>query len=117
MKPTIIKFNNRKTVDKVFLNKSKLKDLNSLNIEISGITGDSKIFIRPSLCPYYKHLQYNCRILKRHDLIKFVATGDDGIIKIKTHDDRYVKITHESDLFERFKLFTHFKKYELFKST
>ena len=65
-------------------NQSKLKDIGSLNLDIVGLDMNSNIFIRPSLCPYYKTLQFNCRNLKRQGLIKFVRTDNDGYIKIKT---------------------------------
>ena len=70
-------------------NKSKLKDIGSLNLDIVGLDMNSKIFIRPSLCPYYKTLQFNCRNLKRHGPIKFVRTDNDGYIKIKTLKEEF----------------------------
>ena len=60
-KATIIRFNNRKTVDDVFVKKKKLKNLTALNLNLSGLDADSTIYIRPSLCSYYKQLQYNGR--------------------------------------------------------
>ena len=73
---TIVFFENRKIRDAVLKNKSKLKDLTSLNLDIAGLYANSKIFIRPSLCAYYKILQYNYRILKRYGLVKQVRTDD-----------------------------------------
>ena len=57
-KPTIVKFASRKTVVAVFKNKSKLKNLESLNVEIDGLNSDSDIYIRPNLSPYFKTLAY-----------------------------------------------------------
>ena len=54
IKPTIVRFNHRKTVEDINLNKHKLKDISSLKIDITGLTEDSKIYINPSLSKYYK---------------------------------------------------------------
>ena len=109
IKPTIVRFKSRKTVDLIFKNKGKLKDLFTLNIDINGVDDESKIYIRPSLCPYFRTLAYNCRLLKKYNLISFVFTNDDGTLKIKTLNDSYVKIFHESDLTSRFNQFKHFQ--------
>ena len=69
-KPTIVKFASRKTIVAVFKNKSKLKNLESLNVEIDGLNSGSDIYIRPNLSPYFKTLAYNCRLLKRNNLIQ-----------------------------------------------
>ena len=108
-KPTIVKFASRKTVVAVFKNKSKLKNLESLNVEIDGLNNDINIYIRPNLSPYFKTLAYNCRLLKRNNLIERVLTEDDGTLKIKTLHDGYCKIMHESELTKRFPMFRNFK--------
>ena len=54
-KPTIIRFTHRSTVENIFKNKNKPKHLNTLNLDINGLE-DSKIFICPSMCPYFKSL-------------------------------------------------------------
>ena len=51
-KTTIVRFNSRKVVRDVHLNKHKLRNLDELNLEIPGINADSKIFIRASQSPY-----------------------------------------------------------------
>ena len=107
-KPTIIRFTHRSTVENIFKNKNKLKHLNTLNLDINGLEKDSKIFIRPSMCPYFKSLAYNRRILKRNNLIARVITEDDGSLKIKTLQDSYLKITHEKDLLDKFPQFSLF---------
>ena len=101
-KPTIVLFESRKIGDSLMKNTSKLKDIDSLNLDIVGLHMNSKIFIRPSLCPYY--IQFNCRNLKRQGLIKFVRTDNDGYIKIKTLQE----VSHESDLRKLFPLFKQF---------
>ena len=108
VKPTIIRFNNRKTAAAARSNKSKLKDLKSLNLDIDGLTDQSAIYIKPSLCPYYKTLSYNCRLLKRAKLIQNAIVDDEGVIKIKTLSNTYIKINHESELKSRFNEFKDF---------
>lgn len=107
-KPTIVRCKSRKMVEAAFLNKSKLKNLQALNINIVGLTAESKIYLRPSLCPYYKNLAYNCRVLKRNNLIAGVHISDEGTVKIKNFDNEFIKITHERDLISRFPSFVHF---------
>ena len=73
-----------------------------MNLDIEGVEESTEIYLRVSLCPYYKTLEYNCRILKRKKLITNVYTNDEGSIKIKTLDGSFIKISHESDLTCRF---------------
>ena len=82
-KPTIVRFVSRKVVRRIHENKHKLRNLAELDVNIAGLTEDSKIFIRASQCPYYKNLAYNCRLLKREGHISRVYTGKDGRISIK----------------------------------
>ncbi len=108
-KPVIVRFVTRESVRAVHKNKSKLKDLEDLHIDIAGLNGDSRIFIRPSLSPYFNNLAFNCRVLKRKKLIKRAITSNDGRLSIQKNDDSYVKIQHESDLTKIFPDFEHFK--------
>jgi len=81
-------------------NKKKLKNLKDMNIDIPGLHEDSSIYIKASLCPYYKSLAYNCRLLKKDNLISGVLVSDDGIVKINIGDvqnPRFIKIKHESE--------------------
>ena len=57
-KPTIVRFVSRKTVRALHDNKSKLKYLADLNLDIAGLNDESRIFIRASQCPYYKNLSF-----------------------------------------------------------
>lgn len=97
-KTTIVRFNSRKVVRDIHLNKNKLRNLDELNLEIPGINADSKIFIRASQSPYVKNLAYNCRLLKRSNRIAQTITGKDGRLTIKTLDGDFIKIGHEQDL-------------------
>ena len=104
-KPTNIRFISRKTVRDIHANKSKLRNLENLGLQIPGLTDGSQVFIRASQCPYFSNLAYNCRLLKRNNFIKTVFIDKEGRIQIKLVTDEKVKITHEVDLLERFPTF------------
>ena len=108
VKPVIIRLRSRKTVEAAFENKGKLKNLSTLNLDLAGINNESAIYIRPSLCPYYKNLAYNCRQLRKFKQVQNTIVSDDGSVKIKTFDNMYIKITHEKDLTSRFPDFENF---------
>ena len=107
-KPTIVRFHSRKLVRALHENKSKLKDLPNLGIDIPGLQHDSKIYLRASQCPYFKNLSYNCRVLKRNGRIAKVNVGKDGSISVKKLDDSFIKVTHEDTLRENFPDFENF---------
>lgn len=101
-KPTIVALHSRKLVRLIHDNKNKLKDLKDLNIDIPGLHDESRIYIRASQCQYYKNLAYNCRMLKRSELIDSYYTAKDGRISIKSVEGENIKISHESDLLDQF---------------
>ena len=107
-KTTIVRFISRKIVRDIHDNKKKLKDINELDLDLPGLNPDSRIFIRASQSPYVKTLAYNCRLLKRSNLIAHIITGKDGRLTIRTLDGDYVKITHEDDLTSKFPDFGRF---------
>ena len=107
-KPVIIRFRSRKHVRELHDNKSKLKNMSNLNINVAGITEQSRVYIRPSLCRYYRNLSYNCRVLKRNGMIDRVSVANDGKISIKTPDGSYLKVAHQTDLMEKFPRFQRF---------
>ncbi len=107
-KPVIIRFRSRKDVRAIHDNKHKLKDLADLRVNMAGLNQDSRIYIRPSQCSYYKNLSYNCRILKRNNMIERVVTGNDGKITIKPLDGPFIKVAHETDLTKKFPRFQRF---------
>ena len=86
----------------------------SLNINVAGLDENSKIYIKPSLCAYFKLLAFNCRLLKTAGRIAGVLTSDDGTIKIKTLDNRFVKIIHETDLTSGLMTIIYFPFYKIF---
>ena len=107
-KPVIVRFVTRKTVRAIHDKKHKLKYLGDMNLEINGLNEDSRIFLRPSLSPYFNNLSYNCRLLKRKRLIGGVKLSGDGKISVVAADGRHIKVTHESDLTNNFPLFDEF---------
>ena len=109
IKGTIIRFHRRKMRDDVLKNKMKLKKLKDWQLDIPGLTDESAIYAKPNLCPYYKMLAFNCRVLKKSDMISGTSVDDDGIVKIKTHDNQTEKIQHETKLRRMFPQFRFFK--------
>ena len=108
-KPTIVRLVSRKSVRSIHANKRKLRDLGELDIDIPGINENTRIFIRPSQCAYYKNLAYNCRLLKREGLVEKVINANDGRITIQRADSKeYVKVTHETVLTSTFPNFQDF---------
>ena len=108
-KATIVRLVSRKSVRAIHQNKSKLKNLKDLNLDIAGITENSRIFIRASQCAYYKNLAYNCRNLKRAGLVHKVITGKDGRITLILNDkSSWLQVNHESVLVTNFPAFKDF---------
>jgi hypothetical protein len=109
IKGTIVRLQRRKLRDEILKNKMKLKDLKHCNLDIAGLKGDSAIYVKPNLCPYYKTLAFNCRQLKKNGLINGTSVDDDGTVKIKTLDNKVEKIQHETKLRRLFPEFRWFR--------
>ncbi len=107
-KPVIIRFKSRKDVREIHENKAKLRYLSNLNLNMSGLDEESRIYIRPSQCSYFKNLSYNCRLLKRNGMIERVKVANDGKVTIKTLDGTFLKVSHQSDLTSKFTRFERF---------
>ena len=109
-KPVIICFISRESVREIHQKKSRLKNLSEQigDIEMEGLTEDSKIFIRASQCAYYRNLAFNCRVLKRKGMVSSVKVGDDGKVSIKLLDSTFVKVSHETTLLKLFPIFDGF---------
>ena len=109
-KPVIVRFISRETAREIHNKKLRLKDLCDRvdGMDIAGLTADSKIYIRPSLCSYYRCLAFNCRALKRNKLLTRVYVSDDGKISIRLLDGSIVKVSHESTLLKYFPNFQNF---------
>ena len=109
-KPTIVRLVSRKSVREIHENKSKLKDLRFLDIDIPGITDESHLYIRASQCSFYKNLAYNCRLLKRSGEITKIFTFVDGKLSILKPDSRnWIKVDKQSTLTSNFPNFQGFK--------
>ena len=108
-KPVIVRFMTRKTVRALHYNKNKLKYLNDLDIDIAGLDDDSRIYIRPSLSPYFNNLSFNCRVLKRNRLIRREKVSGKGKLSVELMDGNILKVMHSSDLTKNFPLFDKFK--------
>ena len=108
-KGTIVRLHRRKLRDDILKNKMKLKNLKDWGLDIDGLNDDSAIYVKANLCPYYKTLAFNCRLLKKHELISGTSVDDDGTVKIKTFDNYSEKILHENKLRRMFPQFRLFK--------
>ena len=90
-KKTIVRFVNRKNCNKIFENKKKLAKLNN---EKHNFREGTKTFVRESLTPMNEFIAFNCRKLKRKELIHSCYSRN-GIIDIKMTDkSRPVKAFH-----------------------
>ena len=94
---TIVRFVNRKNVERLLDNRKKEVDLENL-----GFPKDAKAYFNENLCPYYRHLWFKCRRLKQAGIVKYVWSGN-GIVRIRRDDNSpAVKILHNDDLLEHF---------------
>ena len=91
----IARFANRRICESLLVSakrlKSKQKELNELGLENS-------IYINNNLCNYYKLLWGKAKGLFKKKLIKEFWTSITGFVKIKTNDDKILKISHIKDL-------------------
>ena len=100
----IVKFSGRKDCQRVL---SIKKNLQKLKMEDIGLTGDNKVFINHSLCPYYRVLWSKSKVLlnmgninrlmvsNRAVKVKIIETS--ALISI-THADDFTKYFHDIDL-------------------
>ena len=57
------------------------------------------LYVHPNSCPYYAHLAWKCRKLKRSGLIFSTWQTQTGTVVLKLSEgSRYQKIYHEDDL-------------------
>ena len=92
---TIVKFCKRK-VSKQVLNVRK--DLTKLSMEDLQLTGQGKLYINQSLCPYYRVLWSKSKSLHRMGKI-FSYYVSNGTVKIKIQEtSQPLSIMHTSDL-------------------
>lgn len=75
-KDTIARFVNRKDVDLLFANCSKLKD-NNLS-SVLGPDHRSPVYINPNLCPELRNMRWKTKKLKEAALVAFYGTSRRG---------------------------------------
>ena len=98
-KKTIVRFVNRKNCNKIFENKKKLNENNNGK---HNFREGTKIFVSESLTPMNESIAFNCRKLKRKELIHSCYSRN-GIINIKMTDkSRPIKIFHMERLVNLF---------------
>ena len=100
----IVKFSRRKDCQRVL---SIKKNLQKLKMEDIGLTGDNKIFINHSLCPYCRVLWSKSKVLLNMGKINSLMVSN-GTVKVKisetsapistTHADDFTKYFHYIDL-------------------
>ena len=100
-KPVIIKFVNRKNVEKCCKRDSKDK-LGSCDMRDLDFPEDTRLYFSENLSPYYRHLAWMCRVLKRARKISGTWFRD-GKLFYKIDDNSYpVHVSHPEDLYEEF---------------
>ena len=80
---------------------SKRKNLKDKDFTSLGFPPGSAIFINSNLSKQMRQLSYNCRQLKKANVIQETWVFN-GSLKIKTNDEKIVTIAHEMDLFRLF---------------
>ena len=100
----IVKFSRRKDFQQVLSVKKKFQ---KLKMEDIGLTGDNKVFINHSLCPYYRVLWSKSKVLLNMGKINRLMISN-GTVKVKiinitapisiTHADDFTKYFPDVDL-------------------
>ena len=97
-KKVIIKLCSRKDVEKVLLNKNKLKDMNLSDLGVGN--GDNSLYINESLCGHYRLLWTKCKMLWKKKEIKGFKVAS-GKVKVTLNDGHTMSITHIEDLINK----------------
>ena len=90
----IVKFSRRKDCQLVLSVKNNLQ---KLKMEDIGLTGDNKVFINHSLCPYYRVLWSKSKLLlNMGKIIRLMVSN--GIVKVNISEiSALISITHVDD--------------------
>ena len=95
----IVKFSRRKDCQEVL---SVKKNLQKLKMEDIGLTGDNKVIINHSLCPYYRPLWSKSKILLNMGKINRLLVSN-GTVKVKVSEiSATISITHSDDFTKYF---------------
>ena len=93
------------TVDTISSSQYK-KEFVNIDLVALGL-GSGKIFVNNNLTPINKELSFNCRKLKREQLISDTWSSN-GYVKLRGNDDSVFSINHEIDLFRLFPNYSEF---------
>ena len=95
----VVKFSRKKDCQRVLLVK---KNLQKLKMEDIGLTGDNKVFINHSLCPYYRVLWSKSKVLlNMGKIIRLMVSN--GTVKAKISEiSAPMSITHADDFTKNF---------------
>ena len=98
-KKTIARFSNRKFAKQALYNRKKLKSIDKSTL---GLTND--VFINENLTPMNNRIAYNCRKLKRLNLISktYTVNGMVYLISNNIKRGRPVKVLHMQTLLNLF---------------
>ena len=98
-KKTIVRFSNRKFVKQALYYMKKLKSIDKSTL---GLTND--VFINENLTPMNNRIAYNCRKLKRLNLISktYTVNGMVYLISNNIKRGRPVKVLHMQTLLNLF---------------
>ena len=95
----IVKFSRQKDCQQVL---SVKKNLQKLKMEDIGLTGDNKVFINHSLCPYYRVLWSKSKVLLNMGKINRLMVSN-GTAKVKISKiSAPISITHADDFTKYF---------------
>ena len=95
----IVKFSRRKYCRQVL---SVKKNFQKLKMEDIGLTGDNKVFINHSFCPYYRLLWSKSKVLLNMGKINRLMVSN-GTVKVKIREiSASISITHAGDFTKYF---------------
>ena len=98
-KKTIIRFVNRKHCKKAMLNKKKISNINNNKFNFNA---KRKLFINENLTPMNESIAFNCRKLKRSNIIHRYYTRARIVHIRQKESSRPFKMFHISNLYELF---------------
>ena len=100
-KKVIVRFVNRKKVEKCLKLKKNLSDLNMESVDLPSST---KLYISPNLNRHFQKLSWHCRRLKKENLISsFKYQNETFVINLGSHERKNIKkINSELQLIELF---------------
>ena len=76
---------------------NKKKSLKNANLDGTGLSPSTSLFINSSLCSYYKYLWSTCKGLWSSKLISSFWVSN-GSLRIKLGDNTVKSVTHKDDL-------------------